>query len=429
VVESSVSEVPRPKHFGYRWTILALLFFATTINYLDRQVIGILGPTLQRELGWTNTDYGDIVGWFSIAYAFGLLGMGRFMDWIGTRRGYTLALVAWSLAAMGHALVRTVAGFSIMRALLGLAESGNFPAANKTVAEWFPRRERALAIGIFNAGTNVGAVLAPLVVPIITLAWGWRWAFILTGAVGFLWLIAWGLLYAEPRAQHRVRADELAYIEQDPPDTPGRVPWLRLLRYRQTWAFLIGKSMTDPVWLFYLFWLPNFLDSNWGVQLVGLAAPLVVIYVFADVGSVGGGWMSSWMIGRGRSVNLSRKLTMLTAALFIVPTAFAPAAGSMWFAVGIVSVAASAHQWWSANLFASVTDMFPRKAVASVTGIGGFGGAFAGMLFLRTTGRILDLTGGNYAPVFAVCGGTYLAALLIIHLLVPDMRPAEIRDA
>jgi ACS family hexuronate transporter-like MFS transporter len=424
VAESSASAVPRPRRIGYRWTILALLFAATTINYLDRQVMGILAPTLQRELGWTETDYGDIVSWFSFAYAFGLVATGRLMDWIGTRRGYSLSIVVWSVAAMAHALARTVMGFSIVRGLLGLGESGNFPAAVKSVAEWFPKRERALAVGIFNAGTNVGAVLAPIVVPVITIAWGWRWAFLITGAIGFLWLIAWLPLYGEPDEHPRVAADELAYIRSDPPDPVGRVPWRELLGHRQTWAFLVGKSMTDPVWLFYLFWLPKFLDTNWGVQLAGLAAPLVAIYVFADVGSVAGGWMSSALIARGRSINWSRKITMLTAALLIVPTAFAPAARSMWVAVAIVSVAAAAHQWWSANLFTTVADTFPRKAVASVVGIGGFGGAFAAMLFQRATGRILDVTGGNYVPVFAVCGVTYLVALLIVHGLVPRMEPA-----
>ena len=428
MAESSANTVPRPARTGYRWTILALLFAATTVNYLDRQVIGILAPTLQRELGWTETDYGNIVSWFSFAYAIGLVAMGRAMDWIGTRRGYSFSVIVWSLAAMGHALARTVTGFSIARGLLGLGEAGNFPAAVKAVAEWFPKRERAFAVGIFNSGTNVGAVLAPIVVPVITIQWGWRWAFILTGAVGFLWLIAWHLLYGEPRTHPRVAADELAYIESDPPDPATKVPWRRLLGHRQTWAFIVGKSMTDPVWLFYLFWLPKFLDANWGVQLAGLAAPLIAIYVFADVGSVAGGWMSSTLIARGRSVNWSRKVTMLTAAVFIVPTAFAPAARSMWVAVAIVSVAAAAHQWWSANMFTTVSDMFPRKAVASVVGIGGFGGAFAAMLFQRATGRILDVTGGNYVPVFAVCGITYLVALLVIHLLVPRMDPARLDE-
>jgi MFS transporter, ACS family, aldohexuronate transporter len=409
---------------GYRWTILALLFAATTINYLDRQVLGILAPTLQREFGWSEADYGAIVSWFSFAYGFGLLGMGRVLDRIGARRGFTLAIVVWSVAAMGHALARTVAGFSAARALLGLGESGNFPGAVKAVAEWFPKSERALATGIFNAGTNVGAVLAPLVVPWIALTWGWRWAFIATGAIGFVWLAFWLPSYHTPEHHPRVSAAELLHIRGGVPEQATAIPWRRLLGHRQTWAFVVGKSMTDPVWLFYLFWLPKFLDAHWGVRLSGLAAPLVVIYVVADVGSVAGGWLSSTLIARGWSVNRSRKTAMLTAALLIVPTMFAPAAGNLWTAVTIVSVAAAAHQWWSANLFTTVSDMFPRQAVASVTGIGGFGGAISAMLFQRATGYVLDATHGNYAIVFGACGLAYVSALLLFHLLAPRMEPA-----
>ena len=280
--------------FGYRWTIVALLFFATTINYVDRQVLGILAPTLTRELNWSEADYGRIVSWFSFAYGFGLLFMGRFLDWIGTRRGFSISIVAWSLAAMGHAFARSVMGFSIARAALGVGEAGNFPGAIKTVAEWFPKRERALATGIFNAGSNVGAIIAPLLVPAITLALGWQWAFILTGAIGFVWLIFWLIFYQSPETHPRLDRGELQYIRSDVADEPtGRIAWARLLTYRQTWAFMLGKAMTDPIWLFYLFWLPKFLDATWGVKLAGLAAPLIAIYLVADVGSVGGGWFSS----------------------------------------------------------------------------------------------------------------------------------------
>jgi ACS family hexuronate transporter-like MFS transporter len=411
---------------GYRWTIVALLFAATTINYVDRQVLGILAPTLQRELHWSETDYGVIVSWFSVAYGFGLLGMGRVLDWIGARKGFSLAIVVWSVAAMAHALARTVAGFGAARALLGLGESGNFPGAVKTVAEWFPKAERALATGIFNAGTNVGAVLAPLIVPWIALTWGWQWAFIVTGAIGFLWLAFWLPLYRDPEHHPKVSAAELAHIRSDPAEPAGSIPWRRLLGHRQTWAFVVGKSMTDPVWLFYLFWLPKFLDANWGIRLSGLAAPLVAIYVVADVGSVGGGWLSGALIGRGWSVNRGRKAAMLTAALLVVPTMFAPAAGSMWIAVAIVSVAAAAHQWWSANLFTTVSDMFPRRAVGSVIGIGGFGGAISAMLFQRVTGYILDATDGNYTIIFVMCGLAYVSALLLVHLLVPRLQPVTL---
>jgi len=391
---------------------VALLFGATTVNYVDRQVLGILAPTLTRELRWTETDYAAIVSWFSIAYGVGLLVMGRVMDRIGVRAGLALAVLVWSLAAMGHALARTVAGFGIARALLGAGESGNFPAAVKAVAEWFPQKERALATGIFNAGSNVGVIVAALLVPSIALGLGWRWAFLATGALDLLWLALWLALYRAPNREAPVADAE-------------RAPWRALLGRRQTWAFIVGKAMTDPVWLFYLFWLPKFLDASFGVRLVGLAAPLVVIYVAADVGSITGGWLSGALIKRGWSVNRGRKAALLAAALCVLPTMFAPAAGSMWVAVGIVSVAAGAHQWWSANLFTTVSDMFPRSAVASVVGIGGCAGLFSAFGLQRLTGAILQATGGNYGPIFAVLGLAYVGALGLIHLLVPRLEPAE----
>ena len=389
---------------------MALLFGATTVNYVDRQVLGILAPTLSRELRWTETDYAAIVSWFSIAYGVGLLVMGRVMDRIGVRAGLALAVLVWSLAAMGHALARTVAGFGIARALLGAGESGNFPAAVKAVAEWFPQKERALATGIFNAGSNVGVIVAALLVPSIALGLGWRWAFLATGALDLLWLALWLALY---------RAPERASIE-----SIERTSWRALLGRRQTWAFIVGKALTDPVWLFFLFWLPKFLDASFGVRLGGLAAPLVVIYVAADVGSITGGWMSGALIRRGWSVNRGRKTALLAAAVCILPTMFAPAAGSMWVAVGIVSVAAGAHQWWSANLFTTVSDMFPRGAVASVVGIGGCAGLCSAFGLQRLTGTILQATGGNYGPIFAVLGLAYVGALALIHLLVPRLEPA-----
>ena len=412
-------------HSSFRWTICALLFAATTINYIDRQVIGILAPTLQRDLGWTEVQYGQIVSWFSLAYGIGFLGVGRLMDRIGVRRGFTASIIAWSLAAMGHAVARTAAGFSVARAMLGLGESGNFPGAIKAVAEWFPKKERALATGIFNAGSNVGAVLAPLLVPWITLTWGWQWAFIGTGTLGFIWLACWLVLYRSPEAHPRVSRTELAYIRSDPIERTEPIPWRQLLTHRQTWAFAVGKFMTDPIWLFYLFWLPKFLDANWGIKLSHLALPLIIIYVVADAGSVAGGWFSGMLISRGWSVNWGRKTAMLVAALLIVPTMFAPLAHSVWVAVGIVSVAAAAHQWWSANLFTLTSDMFPRRAVASVVGIGGFVGAIGAVLFQRATGRILQATGSNYAIIFVICGLAYVSAWLIIHLIVPRMQPVE----
>jgi len=410
----------------YRWTICGLLFFATTINYIDRQVLGILAPTLQREIGWSEAQYGAIVSWFTLAYAIGFLGAGRIMDRFGTRAGYGVSIVVWSLAAMSHAFARTAGGFSVARAALGFGESGNFPGAIKTVAEWFPSRERAFATGIFNAGSNVGAIIAPALVPWITLNWGWRWAFIITGAFGFLWLAAWLSIYRRPDEHPRVGAEELAHIRSDAAEPVSAVSWSRLLRHRQTWAFAIGKFMTDPIWWFYLYWLPKFLDARYGIKLAQVAAPLIAIYLIADVGSVFGGWLSGALIKRGWSVNAARKLTLLIAALLIVPTMLAPKAGGLWVAVSIVGLAAAAHQWWSANLFTLSSDMFPRQALGSVVGIGGFAGAIGGFLFQRATGLVLEANGNNYTPIFLVCGLAYVSALLVIHLLAPRLARAEL---
>jgi MFS transporter, ACS family, hexuronate transporter len=417
---------PPERRIGYRWTICALLFFATTINYIDRQVLGILAPTLSRELGWTESQYGDIVSWFSFAYALGFLGMGRLMDRIGVRLGFAGAIVAWSLAAISHAFARSALGFSLARAALGLGESGNFPGAIKATAEWFPRKERALATGIFNAGSNIGAIVTPLVVPWIALRWGWQEAFLATGALGFLWLAFWLTLYREPEQHPKVSRAELQHIRSDPAERTEPVRWLGLLGHRQTWAFILGKFLTDPIWWFYLYWLPKFLDARFGISLGQVALPLIAIYLVADVGSVGGGWLSSALIKRGWSVNRGRKTAMLIAALLIVPTMFAPSAESLWGAVAIVSVAAAAHQWWSANIFTTASDMFPRRAVASVVGLGGFAGAMGGVLFQRVTGRVLEATGNNYTYIFVVCGLAYVTALLIIHLLAPRLEPVNL---
>ncbi|PYO91903.1 MAG: MFS transporter, partial [Gemmatimonadetes bacterium] len=390
---------------------------------------GILAPTLTREFGWHETDYAAIVSWFSVAYGVGLLGMGRFLDRIGVRRGLACSVGLWSLAAMGHALVRTVTGFSVARALLGIGESGNFPAGVKAVAEWFPKRERALATGIFNAGSNVGVVLAALLVPWIALALGWRWAFVATGALDLVWLAVWLRFYRQPSEHPRLSDVELTWIRSDPVEPAGQVPWRSLLARRQTWAFIVGKAMTDPVWLFYLFWLPKFLDATFGVRLAGLAAPLVVIYVAADIGSVTGGWVSGALIKRGWSLNRGRKTALLIAALSIVPTTLAPSARSLWVAVGVVAVAAGAHQWWSANLFTTVSDMFPRHAVGSVVGLGGFAGMLSAFAFQRFTGALLEATGGSYSPIFAVLGVAYVGALALLHLLAPRLEPIAVRGA
>lgn len=415
-----------PPGVGYRWTICALLFFATTINYVDRQVLGILAPTLQRDLGWSEADYGAIASWFSFAYGIGFLGVGRLLDRIGVKKGFSAAIVTWSLAAMSHALATTAGGFSIARAALGFGESGNFPGAIKATAEWFPKKERALATGIFNAGSNVGAIVTPLIVPWIALTWGWRAAFICTGLLGFLWLIAWSIVYDTPEKHRKLSADELAYIRSDPPERMEPISWKEILRHRQAWAFIIGKMLTDPVWWFYLFWLPKFLDARFGVQLGSLAAPLVLIYLVADIGSVGGGWLSSALIKRGATVNRARKTAMGLAALVIVPTMLAPRAPTMWTAVAIVSVAAAAHQWWSCNIFTIASDMFPRRAVATIVGLGGFSGAMGGVAFQRLTGHLLQQDPTAYGKIFVICGLAYVVALGVIHLLAPRLAPARI---
>jgi ACS family hexuronate transporter-like MFS transporter len=415
------------RRFGYRWTVVALLFVATTINYVDRQVLGILAPTLTTELHWSETDYGNIVSWFTIVYGCGFLLSGWLIDRVGVKRGLGAAVVAWSLAAMAHAFARTAAGFSVARAMLGLGESAIFPGSIRTVAEWFPRRERALAAGLFNAGTNMGAILTPILVPFIVARWGWQGAFVATGALGFVWLFLWIPLYRSPAEHPAVTPAELAHMRSDPPDARRTaVPWMQLLRYRQTWAFVVGKLFADPIWWFYLYWLPKFLDAKYGVRLSGVALPLIAIYLVADVGSIGGGWLSSTFIKRGWTVNRARKTTMLAMALLIVPTAFAPYAGSMWTAVMVVAVAAAAHQAWSANVFTLPSDMFPTAAVGSVVGIGAFAGAIGGFGFQRLIGRILDANGHDYAPVFLVCGSAYVTGWVLIHLIVPRLQPAPI---
>ncbi len=409
----------------YRWVICAMLFLATTINYVDRQVLGILAPDLQRSIGFDEAQYGFIVTAFQAAYAVGLLVVGGLMDRFGTRRGFSLAVGVWSVAAMGHALARTALGFGVARFALGLGEAGNFPAAIKTVAEWFPKKERALATGIFNSGSNVGAIVAPLTVPWIAINYGWQWAFIATGAIGFIWLILWSVVYDRPEDHPRLSPAELAYIQSDPPEPATKIAWARLLPHRQTWAFTLGKFLTDPVWWFYLFWLPKFLNTTYGLTLDKLGPPLVVIYVAADVGSIGGGWLSSFLIKRGWSVNAGRKTAMLVCALCVTPIVFASRASSLWLAVALIGLATAAHQGWSANIFTTASDMFPRRAVGSVVGIGGTGGAIGGMLIASAAGLLLQWT-GSYVPLFIVASSAYLVALLVIHLLAPRLEAARV---
>ena len=410
---------------SYRWVVCALLFFATTINYIDRQVLGLLAPMLQKEIGWSEIEYGYIATAFTGAYAFGLLIVGRFMDKIGTRIGLALSITVWSFAAMGHALARTVFGFGVARFSLGLAESGNFPAAIKATAEWFPKKERALATGLFNSGANIGAVIVPLVVPWIVLTWGWQEAFIFTGLLGFIWLAFWLWFYEIPERHKKISEAELAYIRSDPIETvTEKVPWFSLLKYRATWAFVAGKFLTDPIWWFYLYWLPKFLNERYNLDLAHLGLPLIIIYTMSSIGSISGGWLSGVFIGRGWSINRGRKTVMLICALLIVPIVFASAV-TEWWAVFLIGVATAAHQGWSANLFTTVSDMFPRKAVGSVVGLGGMAGSVGGMLIATAAGFILQFT-GSYVSLFIMAGAAYVLALFIINLLVPRIERIEL---
>ncbi len=409
----------------FRWVICGLLFLATTVNYMDRQIIGVLKPLLSAELSWSEIDYSNIVFAFQVAYALGYAVGGRVMDGIGVRIGYGLAVALWSLAAMGHGLARSVFAFSAARFGLGLAEGGNFPAAVKTVTEWFPQKERALATGIFNAGSNVGAVLTPLLVPWITLQWGWPAAFVVTGSLGFLWLALWLGMYRAPDRHPRLSAAELAYIRSDPPDPEVKLPWLELLRHRQTWAFVVGMFMTAPVWWFYLYWIPDFLHRRHGLDLIQLGPPLVVIYLMTDVGSIGGGWLSSHLIKRGWSVNAGRKTALLVCAVCVVPICTASMVSNLWLAVFLVGLAASAHQGFSANLFTLVSDTVPRQAVSSVVGIGGMAGSIGGMFIAKLAGYVLQWT-GNYLVLFLIAASAYLIALLIIHALLPKLERMEL---
>jgi ACS family hexuronate transporter-like MFS transporter len=426
-VEAAVASPPpdvAPRRGHYRWVICALLFFATTINYVDRQVIGILEKDLRTIIGWTPVDYGNIVAAFNAAYALGLLVSGRLIDRFGTKIGYSLAIVVWSLAGMAASFARAPFGFGTARAALGVGEAANFPAAIKTVAEWFPKKERALTTGIFNAGTNVGAIVAPLTVPWIFINWGWQWAFVLTGALGFLWLLFWLPLYRKPEDHPKLSKAELAYIQSDPPDPPAtKIPWIQLLPHKQTTAFAIGKFMTDPVWWFYLYWIPSFLREKHGLDLSTVGVPLIAIYLIADVGSVGGGWLSSACIKRGWSINRARKVAMLICAVAVLPIILMPYVNNLWLAVGLFGLAAAAHQGWSANIFTTSSDMFPRRAVGSVVGVGGMAGAIGGATMAVATGVLLERTGGNYMLIFFTVGPAYLVALGIIHLLVPRLEP------
>ena len=410
----------------YRWVICGLLFAATAINYVDRQMIGVLKPTMQAEFGWSETDYAAIIFWFQAAYAIGFIGFGRFIDLVGARVGYAIAFTLWTAAHIGHGLVGGIGQFMAARFALGIGESGNFPAGLRAVADWFPQRERAFAVGLFNAGANVGAIVTPLIVPAITLAYGWRTAFIATGVVSLVWLAAWLAIYRRPEEHPRVGAAELALIRSDPVEPVAPLPWRRLFGIRETWAYAGAKFLTDPVWWMFLFWLPDFLGKRYGLDLKSFGPPLVVIYIVSDFGSIAGGWSSSRLIRRGYDANRARKLTMLASALCAVPIVFAQGIDDLWLAVAVIGLATAAHQSFSANLLTLPSDLFPRGAVGSVVGIGGACGAVGGMLMSLYAGHVLDAI-GSYAPIFAVAGGAYLLALLWLHLLTPRLERVDLR--
>ena len=427
---ASVSNEAAPKASGLsvgrmRWGICALLFFATTINYIDRQMLSVLKPTLEAQYGWSESTYADIVFSFQLAYAIGYVVFGRLIDKLGARFGYSLAAAIWGLAAVAHSAATSAWDFMVVRFALGLGESGNFPAGIKAVAEWFPKKERALAIGIFNAGTNIGAIVTPIIAPFLVMWFGWRIAFLFTGLLIVVWLALWWTIYRRPQEKKNISPSELAYIESDPADEPGEVRWLPLLKHRQTWAFAIGKFMIDPIWFLFLFWLPDFFAKEHGLDLKTFGPPLVAIYLISDVGSIAGGWLSSRLIAAGKSINFARKTAMLVCALCVPPVMLAPGIDSLWTAVLLIGLATAAHQGFSANLYTLPSDMFPRKAVGAVIGIGGTLGAVGGMFMAKFTGWVLDTT-GSYMPMFVIAGMTYLVALLVIHLLVPRMEPAKV---
>ncbi len=419
---------------NYRWTVCALIFFATTVNYLDRQVIGILKPMLESDLGIGEEAYSYIIMAFQLCYGVSMVLAGRLIDKFGTRLGYAVAVILWSIAAMGHALAKGVWGFGFWRGFLGVTESGNFPAANKAVAEWFPKKERALAFGILNSGTNVGAIIAPLAIPAMVVAWGWQSAFIITGAIGFIWVVFWFIFYDLPEKHKKISESELAYINSDvdeQAETKEKVPLLKLLKYRQTWLFFIGKGLTDPIWWFYLFWIPGWLATvrGTGLDVKKFGLPLAFIYTMTTVGSIGGGLVSGYMIKKGMTPFKARKFTMLIFALLVVPIVFAQSPSvSTWGAVCLIALAAASHQAWSANIFTTVSDAFPKKAVSSITGIGGMAGAVMGAFISYIAGAILAHFKNlghietGYVVMFSIAGSSYLLAWIIMNVFAPKNK-------
>ncbi len=411
----------------FRWVICGLLFLGVTKNYMDRGVLGVLKTPLQAAFGWDDIRYGHLVTIFQLAYAAGMLCMGRLIDRLGTRMGYAVAMVFWSIASMAHAAANSFWTFAMARAALGFGEAGVFPASIKSVAEWFPKKERALATGIFNAGTSAGAIITPLLVPRIAESIGWRWAFVLVGALGFIWLIIWMALYRKPEEHSRCTEEERKYIQSDAAPPAEKIPWARLVGYRQTWTFAAGKFLTDPIWWFYLFWIPDYMQRQHGLVLSKIGPPIFVIYVISDIGSVAGGWISSFLLRRGLSVNASRKWAMLVCAICVLPIAATSRLSGLWSTTLLIGLAAAAHQGFSANLYTLTSDLFPTRAVGSVVGMGGMAGAVGGMLIAEVVGHVLQWTNSYMIPFF-IAASAYLVALLVIHLLSPKLAPAELEQ-
>lgn len=419
-----------------RWVVVSLLFFATTINYIDRQVIGLLKPIIEKDLNWTEADYGYIVTAFQMAYAVGLLLSGRVLDKLGVRLGYTWAIIVWSLGGILHALVNSVLGFGIARAVLGLGEAANFPAAVKTVAEWFPKKERALATGIFNSGSNIGAIVAPIIVVGITLNFSWKWAFIITGLLGFIWIIFWMILYRSPENHPKVSKRELAYIlsdneplvdaSKDPGTaTETHLTWGRLFRHRETYAICLSRFLTDWVWWFFLFWTPDFLNKTQNIDLKSTVLPLIIIYSLASVGGIFGGGLSSKLIKSGKSVDFSRKIAILICALLALPLLFATQVQNLWVVVIIIGFATAAHQGWASNIYTVVSDIYPKKAVATLIGLTSFTGAIGGAFAASFVGLVLDIS-GSYTLIFIIASTMYLLAWLVLKLMIPKIEPIQI---
>ena len=425
-IPDAVQDSPAQNAGRVRWLICGLLFFAATVNYMDRQVISLLKPTLQVQFGWSEIGYSRIIVAFQVAYGASLLFIGKWIDRLGTRAGFTLAVLFWSVSAMAHAAASSVFQFGLARFSLGIGEAGSFPASIKAVAEWFPKKERALATGIFNSGASVGAIVTPLLVPWLTIRFGWRMAFIGICSLGMVWIVAWLALYRRPEESKLVSAAELAKVQSDPETVTAKaVPWRTMLKSRQAWSVALGKFFTDPIWWVYLFWMPDFLSRNLKLDLKGMALPLFVVYSGACVGSVSGGWLSSYLLKKGWSVNASRKTAMLACALAVTPIMLAARTHHAWFAVILVALAAGAHQGWSANIYTLASDMFPRGAVASVVGFGTLLGSIGGAIMSYGVGDILQRT-GSYVPIFIIAGTAYLIALGIVQVLTPRLEPAEI---